>query len=138
PPTRPPRDVPRSVSDSTGAFGGPHASQNTSIQQVTRPSTGGSMTSVSGPSGTRSDIRLPSRGSYGQPVAPTVAATNVQGRVTKPPNGRGYVISGPIPQQLPQSIGQPMTQPLPGKYNETPAAPPAQPAKNHHKRSSTL
>lgn len=135
PPTRP---VPRSVSDSTGAFGVPPAALATSHQQVTRPSTGGSMTSISGPSVTRSDIRLPSRGSYGQPVAPTVAATNVQGRVTQPVNGRGYSISGPIPQQIPQSIGQPMTQPLPNKYNETPAAPPAQPAKNHHRRSSTL
>jgi protein-serine/threonine kinase len=138
PPTRPARDVPRSVSDSTGAFGMPPAAPSTSNQQVTRPSTGGSMTSISGPSGTRSDIRLPSRGSYGQPVAPTVAVTNVQGRVTQPTNGRGYSISGPIPQQVPQSIGQPMTQPLPAKYNETPAAPPAQPAKNHHRRSSTL
>jgi protein-serine/threonine kinase len=138
PPTRPARDVPRSVSDSTGAFGAPPAVPVTSHQQVTRPSTGGSMTSVSGPSVTRSDIRLPSRGSYGQPVAPTVAATNVQGRVTQPVNGRGYSISGPMPQQIPQSIGQPMTQPLPNKYNETPAAPPAQPAKSHHRRSSTL
>src|SRR2546421_6092740 len=94
PPTRPARDVPRSVSDSTGAFGMPQAAPSTSHQQVTRPSTGGSLTSISGPSGTRSDIRLPSRGSYGQPVAPTVAATNVQGRVTQPTNGRGYSISG--------------------------------------------
>ena len=138
PPTRPARDVPRSVSDSTGAFGVPQAAPTTSYQQVTRPSTGGSMTSISGPSGTRSDIRLPSRGSYGQPVAPTVAATHVQGRVTQPTNGRGYSISGPIPQQGYQSIGQPMTQPLPAKYNETPAAPPSQPAKNHHRRTSTL
>lgn len=138
PPTRPARDVPRSVSDSTGAFGMSQAAPSTSHQQVTRPSTGGSMTSTSGPSGTRSDIRLPSRGSYGQPVAPTVAATNVQGRVTQPPNGRGYSISGPAPQQIPHSIGQPTTQPLPAKYNETPAAPPVPPAKNHHRRSSTL
>ena len=145
PPTRPPRDVPRSVSDSPGAFGVPPAvapppppPPSTSYQQATRPSTGGSLTSISGPSGTRSDIRLPSRGSYGQPVAPTVAATNVQGRVTQPTNGRGYSISGPIPQQVPQSIGQPMTQPLPAKYNETPAAPPVQIPKNHHRRSSTL
>ena len=138
PPSRPARDVPRSASDHTGAFGVPQAAPNTAYQQVTRPSTGGSMTSASGPSGTRSDIRLPSRGSYGQPVAPTVAATNVQGRVTQPTNGRGYSISGPMPQQGTQSIGQPTTQPLPATYNQTPAAPPAQPAKNHHRRSSTL
>ena len=138
PPSRPARDVPRSVSDHTGAFGMPQAAPATAYQQVTRPSTGGSMTSISGPSGTRSDIRLPSRGSYGQPVAPTVAATNVQGRVTQPTNGRGYSISGPMPQPGLQSIGQPTTQPLPATYNQTPAAPPAQPAKTHHRRSSTL
>ena len=145
PPTRPARDVPRSVSDSSGAFGVPQTQPSqtvqphTTYQQVTRPSTGGSFTSASGPAGTRSDIRLPSRGSYGQPVAPTVAATNVQGRVTQPTNGRGgYGISGPIPQQIPQSIGQPTTQPLPNRYNETPAAPPAPPVKGHHRRTSTL
>jgi serine/threonine protein kinase len=133
-----PRDVPRSVSDSTGAFGMPPAVPSTLHQQVTRPSIGGSMTSTRGPSGTRSDIRLPSRGSYGQPVAPPVAATNVQGRVTQPTNGRGYSISGPTPQQAPQSIRQPMTQPLRAKYNETPAAPPAPPVKIHHRRTNTL
>ena len=136
PPTRPARDVPRSASDSTGAFGVPPQQQPTAYSQATRPSTGGSLTSLSGPSGTRSDIRLPSRGSYGQPVAPTVAATNAQGRVTQPKNGRSYNISGPIAQHMPQgSIGQLMTQQLPAQYNETPAAPPA---KAHHRRSSTL
>jgi protein-serine/threonine kinase len=122
PPTRPARDVPRSVSDSTGAFA-------TQGQYATRPSTQGSMTS-NGP--TRSDLRLPSRGSYGQPVAPTVATTNVQGRVTQPAKApRGYNISGPVtlPGQQ-QSIGQPMSETMP---------PPAtQPQKNHHRRSSTL
>lgn len=142
PPTRPARDVPRSTSDSTGAFGVPtsqSAQQNNAYQQVTRPSTGGSLTSGTGPGGTRSDIRLPSRGSYGQPVAPTVAATNVQGRVTQPTNGRGsYSISAPIHQPSPQSSGQPVGQPLPSRYNETPAAPPAPPTKGHHRRTSTL
>ena len=134
PPTRPGREVPRSVSDSTGAFATPAVS---SVQpQGTRPSTGGSMTSASN---TRSDLRLPSRGSYGQPVAPTVAATNAQGRVTQPKNGRAYNISAPIPQHGTQgSIGRPSTQQPPAKYNETPAAPPAEPAKAHHRRSSTF
>ena len=144
PPVRPGRDVPRSVSDSTGAFAtAPMTTSyyNSAATQATRPSTQGSLTSASGPSGTRSDLRLPSRGSYGQPVAPTVATTNVQGRVTQPSkSGRGYNISGPIsspipqhaPQHAPQSsMGQPMTQAMP-----PPTAQP--PQKSHHRRSSTL
>lgn len=128
PPTRPGREVPRSVSDSTGAFAtmaaGPQG------QYTTRPSTQGSMTS-NGP--TRSDLRLPSRGSYGQPVAPTVATTNAQGRVTQPTkSARGYNISGPMPPQSQQnSIGQPVTQPM------TPSSSPP-PPKTHHRRTSTL
>ena len=129
PPTRPNRDVPRSVSDSTGAFGVTSAAPQQS-QYTTRPSTQGSITS-SGP--TRSDLRLPSRGSYGQPVAPTVATMNAQGRVTQPTKtARGYNISGPMPQHQQQpSIGQPMTQAMP-----TSSSP--QPQKGHHRRSSTL
>lgn len=132
PPTRPARDIPRSVSDSTSAFGtAPAAAQG--AQYTTRPSTQGSMTSTNGPTNTRSDLRLPSRGSYGQPVAPTVATTNAQGRVTQPTkSARGYNISGPLPSPGAQnSIGQPMTTPMP---------PPTahQPQKTHHRRSSTL
>lgn len=126
PPTRPGREVPRSVSDSTGAF----ASQG---QYQPRPSTQGSITSREP---TRSDLRLPSRGSYGQPVAPTVATTNVQGRVTQPARApRGYNIGGPASpatqeQYQQHSIGQPATQTMP--------PPVTQPQKNHHRRSSTL
>lgn len=39
---------------------------------------------------------LPSRGSYGQPVAPTVAGTNVHGRMSQPKNGNNYANSNPI------------------------------------------
>jgi protein-serine/threonine kinase len=132
PPSRPGRDVPRSVSDSSGAFGGSQVTPT----QIPRPNTGGSMTS-----GGRSDVRLPSRGSYGQPVAPTVAATNAQGKLAQPKNGKQYVISGPISQQQPQasntSIGRPSTQQLPAKYNETsPLQEP--PPERGHKRSNTL
>ncbi|KIX07925.1 uncharacterized protein Z518_02579 [Rhinocladiella mackenziei CBS 650.93] len=128
PPVRPARDIPRSVSDSTSAFGTAPA------PNVTRPSTRGSMASASGPTNTRSDLRLPSRGSYGQPVAPTVAATNVQGRVTQPTKpSRGYNISGPLPPAGAQnSIGQPMTTPMP-----PPSSHQSQKA-THHRRSSTL
>ncbi|KIV82743.1 hypothetical protein PV11_04827 [Exophiala sideris] len=130
PPVRPARDIPRSVSDSTTAFG----SAPNSGQYTTRPSTQGSMTSTGAPANTRSDVRLPSRGSYGQPVAPTVATTNVQGRVTQPTKpSRGYNISGPLPQTGAQnSIGQPMTTPMsaPGEQQPQKTA--------HHRRSSTL
>ena len=134
PPVRPNRDILRSVSDSTSAFGQIPISTSQGGQYVTRPSTQGSMTSATGPTNTRSDLRLPSRGSYGQPVAPTVAATNVQGRVTQPTKtSRGYNISGPIPQPGAQnSIGQPMTTPMPPPDSQQP------PKTAHHRRSSTL
>ncbi|KIW70457.1 hypothetical protein PV04_02725 [Phialophora macrospora] len=134
PPVRPARDIPRSVSDSTSAFGQAPGTTSHGGQYVTRPSTQGSLTSATGPTNTRSDLRLPSRGSYGQPVAPTVAATNVQGRVTQPTkSSRGYNISGPIPQSGAQnSIGQPMTTPMPPPESQ-------QTQKTaHHRRSSTL
>ncbi|KIV95791.1 hypothetical protein, variant [Exophiala mesophila] len=131
PPTRPARDIPRSVSDSTSAFGTAPIVAAQSGQYTTRPSTQGSLTSASGP--TRSDLRLPSRGSYGQPVAPTVATTNAQGRVTQPSKpGRGYNISGPLPSPGAQgSIGQPTTTPMPPPNSH-------QAQKSHHRRSSTL
>lgn len=66
PPTRPARDVARAVSDSTAFTVG----QITSV----RPNT---QASIAGP-------RLPSRGSYGQPVGPQVATTNAQGRFSQP------------------------------------------------------
>jgi protein-serine/threonine kinase len=132
PPTRPARDAPRSISDSTGAFTSSSQAPMTH-SQVTRPSTGNNPT-VSGSS--RADPRLPSRGSYGQPVAPTVEAAIAQGRVTQPKNGRGYNISAPIPQHGPsQSITR-----VPVPVRSTEPAPQAQTAhaKTHHRRSSTL
>ena len=131
PPTRPARDVPRSASDSTGAFAATSSAPAQQAQYTTRPSTQGSITS-SGP--TRSDLRLPSRGSYGQPVAPTVATTNAQGRVTQPTKpARGYNISGPMPQHSQQpSVGQLISQQVPNS-----SSPPPQ-QKGHHRRSSTL
>ena len=125
PPVRPPKDkdFPRSVSDSTTAFGyfAPSA--------TTRPTTGGSMTSTT-------QGRLPSRGnSYSQPLAPTVAATNAQGRLAQPKNGKQYNISAPIPQPQPypqtESIGVPSTE----QY-DTPSTTRDPP--RGHKRSNTL
>ncbi len=134
PPTRPARDVPRSVSDSAGAFTGTTSQPTITQSQVTRPSTGNAPgTSAS----TRGDPRLPTRGSYGQPVAPTVEAANAHGRVTQPPNnGRAYNISAPIPQHGPaQSISR---VPVPVRNNDPPPQAQAAPVKTHHRRSSTL
>lgn len=128
-PVRPARDIPRSTSDGMGAIISTSAPP-TANQYTTRPSTQGSLTSANGP--TRSDLRLPSRGSYGQPVAPSVATTTAQGKVTQPQkNVRNYNISGPQYQHGAQnSIGQSMA--------EQPMGPPQPPQKGHHRRSSTL
>lgn len=129
PPVRPAREVPRSVSDSTGAFG----QVTTSI--AARPTTGGSMASAVGG-------RLKSRGnSYSQPLAPTVAATNAQGKVTQPKNGRQYNISAPIPQQEPYtmdpSIEPPVSQQM-GNDDERPSSTAQTDPARGHKRSNTL
>jgi protein-serine/threonine kinase len=133
PPTRPARDVPRSVSDSAGAFSVTTSKPTETQSRIARPSTGNApATSAS----SRTDPRLPNRGSYGQPVAPTVEAANAHGRVTQPTNGRGYNISAPIPQHGPtQSINR---VPVPVRNNETPPLPQPAPGKGHHRRSSTL
>jgi protein-serine/threonine kinase len=111
--------IPRSRSESAGGALG--SSQNT------RPNTGHSATSLNAG-------RLPSRGSYGQPVAPTVAATNAQGRLAQPKTAKPYSISAPIPQDSDISIGRPSTHQLPNKFNQTPAPEPVR----THKRSSTV
>lgn len=124
PPSRPPKDLPRSVSESTSAFGPPPTSTST------RPTTGGSMASTAG--------RLPSRGnSYSQPLAPTVAPTNAEGRLAQPKSGKQYSISAPIPQSgsydQNESIGLPTTQeygpPTLGNHRDQ---------SRGHKRSNTL
>ena len=127
PPTRPARDVPRSVSDSTSAFGQPGA-------PITRPVTSGSIASGTG--------RLSSRGnSYSQPLAPTVAATNAQGSLAQPNNGKQYHISAPIPHPEPYisepSIGRPSTQHASMGYSASSIATPRETSRGH-KRSNTL
>ncbi|KAE8146458.1 kinase-like protein [Aspergillus avenaceus] len=118
---RPPSGhMPRSTSDASALTGATHPM---------RPTTGGSMASFN-------TGRLPSRGSYGQPVAPTVAATNAHGRLAQP-KSKQYVISGPIPQEPSQSsgsIGRPSAQALPAKFNTTPRQEPPK----GHKRSNTV
>ncbi|KAI9759303.1 MAG: hypothetical protein M4579_002432 [Chaenotheca gracillima] len=141
PPTRPGRDVPRAVSDNVGAFAPAHGAP----VSTARPTTGGSMNSAASMS---SNMRLPSRGSYSrppQPVAPTVAATNAQGRLAQPKSqsGRQYVISNPILQAdnaslLESSFGQPSVAAPPPRgppqgVQTTATGPP-----RGHKRSNTI
>ncbi|EED22213.1 serine/threonine protein kinase (Kin4), putative [Talaromyces stipitatus ATCC 10500] len=116
---RPNVGISRSMSETTG-----HAFENS---QTARPNTGHSAISLNAG-------RLPSRGSYGQPVAPTVAATNAQGRLAQPKNAKQYNISSPIPQDPNMSIGRPSTHQLPSIFNQTPAQEPVR----THKRSSTV
>ena len=125
PPTRPLKDTPRSVSDSTSAFG------QLPSTMTSRPTTGGSMASTG-------HGRLPSRGnSYSQPLAPTVAATNAQGRLAQPKNGKQYNISAPIPQSdlygQRDSIGRPST-----RQYDPPTLANHQDQSRGHKRSNTL
>ncbi|KAI4171374.1 MAG: hypothetical protein LQ343_004330 [Gyalolechia ehrenbergii] len=125
PPGRPIKDVPRSTSDSTGVFA------PVSGPPTTRPTTGGSMTSTGAG-------RLPSRGnSYSQPLAPTVAATNAQGRLAQPKNGKQYHISAPMSQDEARyseaSIGRPSTQ----AYSTAPRLSSQRDGRGH-KRSNTF
>ena len=124
PPSRPPKDLPRSISESTNVFG------PLSTSTATRPTTGGSMASTAG--------RLPSRGnSYSQPLAPTVAATNAEGRLAQPKGGKQYNISAPIPQSAPygqnDTIGLPSTQ-----HYDPPTLGDHRDQSRGHKRSNTL
>ena len=127
PPTRPGRDVPRSVSDSAGAFGQLPATS------IARPTTGGSMASTGGG-------RLSSRGnSYSLPLEPTVAVTNAQGSLAQPKNGRPYKISGPTLQTDPFAsdpglLGRSGSQRVVTNYAQSQ---PEQETRSH-KRSTTL
>ena len=126
PPPRPPKDMPRSASDSANAFG------YTNTSTIARPNTSGSMAS-------NGAGRLPSRGnSYSQPLAPTLAATNAQGRLAQPKNGKQYNISAPIPQAEPylmeQSIGRPSTH----QNSQAPSMTSQREQARRHKRSNTL
>ncbi|KAL2824156.1 hypothetical protein BDW59DRAFT_88891 [Aspergillus cavernicola] len=117
--------LPRSTSDTTALTG---TAPPPAMTQSTRPTTGASMASFN-------TGRLPSRGSYGQPVAPTVAATNAQGRLAQP-KSKQYVISPPIQQDATQSSGldRPSAQNLPSRFNTTPRQEPPK----GHKRSNTV
>ena len=127
PPTRPGRDVLRSVSDSAGAFGQLPATS------IARPTTGGSMASTGGG-------RLSSRGnSYSLPLEPTVATTNAQGSLAQPKNGRPYKISGPTLQTEPFASDPGLLE-RSGSQRVTTNYAQSQPEQEtrSHKRSTTL
>ncbi|TVY44946.1 Serine/threonine-protein kinase [Lachnellula occidentalis] len=125
PPVRPGRGPPRSVSESTQAqLAGPPVS-------MPRPNTGGSMNSM----GSRSGVP-PTRGSYSQPVAPTVAGTNVQGRMSQPKMGNTYNISAPMMQDQ-EEIGLPSSQ-VPAKFAKVTGFAEPQYEPKGHKRSNTV
>lgn len=127
PPARPVREPPRSVSESTAL--------NMNPPNNGRPSTSGTMDRV----GDRS--RLPSRGnSYGQAIAPTVAATNAEGRFSQPKNS-GYIISGSVPEGSSKRNsynGRPLSQQLQADFNSRSESRPERPPQRGHKRSSTV
>ncbi|KAI8961139.1 hypothetical protein F5Y11DRAFT_357917 [Daldinia sp. FL1419] len=101
----PPRsNIPRTASD--------HAYMSTAAASTsaTRPTTGGSMQS------TASRLASSTRGSYGQPLPPTVAGTNVHGSIQQPKGSKNYVISNPIPQESPDmDFGRPSIS-VPSKF----------------------
>ena len=107
---------------------------------TTRPATSSSATGATN--------KLPARGgsySRGSVPAPSVTATNAQGKLQQPQSGKPYVISNPIPipdntEQI-SSIGLPSTQPMPGPI-PTKGRPSTQEAlaqkDRGHKRANTV
>lgn len=127
PPARPGRDPPRAVSDNPYMVPGSGTS-------IVRPNTGGSMTSTASGKG------LVARGSYGQPVAPTVAGTNVHGHMSQPKNGKKYVISSPMLQDEPDmDYGRPSISQVPPKFARVAGFPDGSETvePKGHKRSNT-
>ncbi|KAJ5676764.1 uncharacterized protein N7477_002397 [Penicillium maclennaniae] len=110
-----PGHFPRSTSENPGLTG---SHTYAPAPSNTRPQTGGSMASFH-------TGRLPSRGSYGQPVAPMVTATNTEGRLAQPKSGQFSLVQSPA-QVSSASIGRPSTQQLPSAFNPTPRQEPPQ------------
>lgn len=84
-----------------------------------RPSTANSLGST----------RLPSRGSYSQPLAPSLAANTAEGKIQMPKSGKPYNISNPIPN--------PEAADAFDRLGSTAARPAVQAAKGH-KRANTV
>jgi len=129
PPTRPGREAARAASDANYIPGGPPVSIAAGMN---RPNTGGSMSS------SRSGA-LPNRGSYSQPAAPTVAGTNVHGRIAQPKSSKSYNISAPLSQDEPE-YGHISANQVPAKFARIAGLPEstAAPEPKGHKRSNTI
>lgn len=130
-----------STRDRNAPVGGSRPLPQPQVQTSTaRPTTSGSATGASN--------RLSSRGgsySRGLVPAPSVTATNAQGKLQQPQSGKPYIISNPIPipdntEQI-SSIGLPSTQPMPGPI-PTKGRPSTQEAlaqkERGHKRANTV
>lgn len=118
-----PTHFPRSASDY------PQVNTGSNATSGARPQTGGSMASFH-------TGRLPSRGSYGQPVAPMLTTANTEGRLAQPKSGQFSFPPNPAHSSSASiSIGRPSTQQLPSSFNPTPRQ---DPPKSSHKRSSTV
>lgn len=102
----PPRgNAPRTTSDHAYMTSATAAGMSTG-----RPATGGSMHS------TGSRLAPSTRASYGQPLPPAVAGTNVHGSIQQPKGAKNYVISNPIPQETPDmDFGRPSIT-VPSKF----------------------
>lgn len=118
-----PGHFPRSTSDNAAMTG---TITTAVVPSNARPTTGGSMASFNAG-------RLPSRGSYGQPVAPTVTAANTEGRLAQPKSRHSALGQNPA-QASTTSIGRLSTQQLPSTFNPTPRQEPPK----GHKRSNTV
>lgn len=136
PAPRPTRDAGRSTSEGY---------RNTvSGSTSTRPKTGESAHSV----GSRHALGAgATRASYGQPIPPTVAGTNAQGRMSQPTGGaKNYVISDPVPQeQADMDFGRPsVSTGMPPKfarlsgYNANTPSHSSGGSSKGHKRSNTM
>ncbi|KAH6609195.1 serine threonine kinase kin4 [Trichoderma cornu-damae] len=88
--SRPPRDV-RSTSDNTYAVGIPAT--------TARPRTGNSMQSAT-------SLGLQTGSSYGQPVPPAIADTNVQGRIQQPSNANDEEADGRTSTSVPSKFAR--------------------------------
>ncbi|KAI1105564.1 hypothetical protein F4804DRAFT_341049 [Jackrogersella minutella] len=126
----PPRsNLPRTASD--------HAYMTTAgtSTSAARPTTGGSMQS------TASRLASSTRGSYGQPLPPTVAGTNAHGSIQQPKGGKNYVISNPIPQETPDmDFGRPSIS-VPSKFAQVSGFSQGQQQSGEakgHRRSNTI
>jgi protein-serine/threonine kinase len=105
---------------------------------MARPNTGGSMTSTA----SRQAMPLNNRGSYSQPVAPTVAGTNVHGLMSQPKGANQYSISQPMLQDD-SDYGRPSSQQVPSKFAQVAGIGDEQqvstaPPEKGHKRSNTI